>query len=86
VISEGIALGTIPAGGSHTQIDCRLIHPWSISCSRVQSIGEKTGSIGARHRSHFEDGVTAYSNDNDWTWSDQAANRAVNDYYGVPAT
>jgi hypothetical protein len=25
-----------------------------------------------------------YSNDNDWNWSDQAGNRAVNDYYGVP--
>jgi hypothetical protein len=26
-----------------------------------------------------------YSNDNSWNWADTSRNRAVNDYYGVPA-
>jgi hypothetical protein len=53
--------------------------PWQSLKYDTRLGGYRTGVTEDQLRS-----APRYGNDNDWNWSDQAGNRAVNDYYGVP--
>jgi hypothetical protein len=53
--------------------------PWQSLKYDTDLAGYRTGLTADQLR-----GAPKYREDNDWNWGDEARNRAVNAYYGVP--